>query len=204
MSFRPKITWTVLPALSGDGVPIFPARPSDFRTLLVLNSIYTQNCIDANVHTILPLEPNTVTMRFEWDEKKSRLNRKQHGVSFAIAREVFADPFCLTVEDRRSLEKSVSGQSAAWKISRSSWWFTPPATKMERKLRESSQRERRLLGSEDSMKKLTSKQRQKELKAIAAIPDDRINTSDIPELTGEQLSRAIRGQMYRPIKRPVP
>jgi uncharacterized protein (DUF4415 family) len=53
------------------------------------------------------------------------------------------------------------------------------------------------------MKKLTSRQRQKELKAIAAIPDDRIDLSDIPELTEEQLSRAVRGQMYRPVKKPV-
>lgn len=32
-------------------------------------------------------------MRFEWDEKKSRANRKKHGISFEVAREVFADPF---------------------------------------------------------------------------------------------------------------
>jgi uncharacterized protein (DUF4415 family) len=53
------------------------------------------------------------------------------------------------------------------------------------------------------MKKLTGKQRLRELEAIAAIPDGRIDTSDIPELTEEQLRRAIRGRMYRPIKRPV-
>jgi uncharacterized protein (DUF4415 family) len=53
------------------------------------------------------------------------------------------------------------------------------------------------------MKKLTAKQRQKELDAIAAIPDSQIDTSDIPELSLEQLSRAVRSQMYRPIKRPV-
>lgn len=53
------------------------------------------------------------------------------------------------------------------------------------------------------MRKLTNRQRQKELKAIAAIPDDRIDLSDIPELTEEQLRRAVRGQMYRPIKKPV-
>ncbi len=53
------------------------------------------------------------------------------------------------------------------------------------------------------MKKLTSKERQKQLKAVAAISDDRIDTSDVPELTEEQLSRAVRGQMYRPIKKPV-
>ena len=53
------------------------------------------------------------------------------------------------------------------------------------------------------MKKLTSSERQKELKAIAATTDDRIDMSDIPELTEEQLSRAVRGQMYRPLKKPV-
>jgi uncharacterized protein (DUF4415 family) len=53
------------------------------------------------------------------------------------------------------------------------------------------------------MKKLTNKQRHKELAAIAAIPDEQIDTSDIPELTGEQLSNAVRGRMYRPVKKPV-
>lgn len=53
------------------------------------------------------------------------------------------------------------------------------------------------------MKKLTNRQRQKELDAIAAIADDQIDLSDIPELIDEQLSRAIRGEMYRPVKRPV-
>lgn len=53
------------------------------------------------------------------------------------------------------------------------------------------------------MKKLTSEQLAKQLKALATMPDDRIDTSDIPELTEEQLRRAVRGQMYRPIKKPV-
>jgi uncharacterized protein (DUF4415 family) len=53
------------------------------------------------------------------------------------------------------------------------------------------------------MKKLTDRQRRKELGAIAAIPDREIDTSDIPELTDEQLSNAVRGQMYRPVKKPV-
>lgn len=39
-------------------------------------------------------------MRFEWDEKKSRRNRRKHGVSFEIAQEVFRDPFCLTIADQ--------------------------------------------------------------------------------------------------------
>jgi len=53
------------------------------------------------------------------------------------------------------------------------------------------------------MRKLTSRQRAKELLALAAIPDDQIDTSDIPELTDEQLRRAVRSSMYRPVKKPV-
>ena len=53
------------------------------------------------------------------------------------------------------------------------------------------------------MKKLSINERTKQLKHIAAIPDDRIDTSDIPELTEEQLRRAVRGRFYRPVKKPV-
>ena len=53
------------------------------------------------------------------------------------------------------------------------------------------------------MKKITNRQRQTELKVLSAIRDEHIDTSDIPELTEEQLTRAVRGQMYRPIKKPV-
>jgi hypothetical protein len=54
------------------------------------------------------------------------------------------------------------------------------------------------------MRKLTASQRNKQLKAIAALRDDQIDTSDIPELTDEHLQRAARGQMYRPSKKRGP
>ncbi|HKD14428.1 MAG TPA: BrnA antitoxin family protein [Candidatus Angelobacter sp.] len=53
------------------------------------------------------------------------------------------------------------------------------------------------------MKKLTTEERKRQITNIVAIADDQIDTSDIPELTDEQLSRAIRGRFYRPVKRPV-
>jgi len=52
-------------------------------------------------------------MRFEWDEEKSRLNRKKHGVSFQVAREVFEDPFRLTIPDQ-----TVEGEERSWTIGR--------------------------------------------------------------------------------------
>jgi uncharacterized protein (DUF4415 family) len=53
------------------------------------------------------------------------------------------------------------------------------------------------------MKKLSSSQRQKILARIAELPDNAIDTKDIPELTAEQFRHAVRGTMYRPVKRPV-
>jgi uncharacterized protein (DUF4415 family) len=44
-----------------------------------------------------------------------------------------------------------------------------------------------------------------ELQALAAMPDDQIDFSDIPEITEEQWKRAVRTTryFYRPVKRPV-
>jgi uncharacterized DUF497 family protein len=38
-------------------------------------------------------------MRFEWDERKNRANRRKHGVSFETAQLVFDDPLHLSRPD---------------------------------------------------------------------------------------------------------
>ncbi len=38
-------------------------------------------------------------MEFEWDPKKSELNRKKHGISFHDAARVFSDPLAITFPD---------------------------------------------------------------------------------------------------------
>ncbi|HET9181933.1 MAG TPA: BrnA antitoxin family protein [Candidatus Angelobacter sp.] len=53
------------------------------------------------------------------------------------------------------------------------------------------------------MKKATGKHRQMELQAITMQEDQDIDFSEIPELTEEQLRKGVRGQMYRPFKKPV-
>ena len=50
-------------------------------------------------------------------------------------------------------------------------------------------------------RKLTDKQ-QAELSALEALPDDQIDTSDIPEVL--DWSDARRGLFYRPVKRQIP
>jgi len=49
---------------------------------------------------------------------------------------------------------------------------------------------------------LTDAQREN-LKKLAGRPDSEIDTSDIPELTEEQLKTAVRGRFYRPIGAPI-
>jgi uncharacterized protein (DUF4415 family) len=41
------------------------------------------------------------------------------------------------------------------------------------------------------------------LAALAALPDDRIDTSDIPELPLSAWKNAVRGRFYRPVKQAV-
>ena len=49
---------------------------------------------------------------------------------------------------------------------------------------------------------LTSKQK-RELAALATLPDDQIDTSDIPELPFAAWKDAVRGKFYRPVKQAV-
>ncbi len=49
---------------------------------------------------------------------------------------------------------------------------------------------------------LTAKQK-RELAALAKLPDDHIDTSDIPELPPEAWKDAVRGRFYRPVKQPI-
>ena len=40
-------------------------------------------------------------MRFEWDERKDRSNRRKHGIAFEQAVEVFSDPLHVSWLDER-------------------------------------------------------------------------------------------------------
>ena len=39
-------------------------------------------------------------MEFTWDQRKNRVNKRKHGVSFETAIQVFDDPYHLTRQDR--------------------------------------------------------------------------------------------------------
>ena len=42
-----------------------------------------------------------------------------------------------------------------------------------------------------------------QLAYLASLPDDQIDTSDIPEMTKERWATARRGDLFRPLKKPV-
>lgn len=52
-------------------------------------------------------------------------------------------------------------------------------------------------------RKELSPEEQEQLARLAALPDDRIDTADIPEIPPENWAQARRGEFYRPVKQPV-
>jgi predicted DNA binding CopG/RHH family protein len=50
---------------------------------------------------------------------------------------------------------------------------------------------------------MPTKKHAKELKAIAAMPDEQIDFSDIPEITDKQWAGAVRGLFARPATRHI-
>jgi uncharacterized protein (DUF4415 family) len=56
--------------------------------------------------------------------------------------------------------------------------------------------------SAEKRQQFTAKQ-QRELMALAALPDEQIDTSDIPELPLRAWKDAVRGKFYRPMKQAV-
>jgi hypothetical protein len=52
-----------------------------------------------NHYNVVILSKNMATLRFEWDEKKSRINTRKHGVSFDEAKTVFYDDYARLIDD---------------------------------------------------------------------------------------------------------
>lgn len=55
---------------------------------------------------------------------------------------------------------------------------------------------------QDELGPLTDEQRE-ELRALVELPDEEIDTSDLPPLTDAQLARMVRGRFYRPVKQQI-
>ena len=154
-------------------------------------------------------------MRLSWYEPKSRSNQRKHGISFDTAAQVFLDPLHLSRQDR-----IVEGEER-WQtigLVNGVLLILVAYTVVDEKFFVSSQHAESLGRSESNMKKraksktviyelkpdqpLTARQK-REIQALAAMREERIDTSDIPELPPEAWKKAVRGKWYRPVKQAV-
>src|SRR6266849_8271752 len=139
-----------------------------------------------------------MTVRFEWDESKDRANIVKHGVGFDEARKVFS-PHVIIREDR-----VVEGEERLHAIGYADRVLLVVHTVREEvsaRLSASFQPAKRRLRKGSCMKKATdkpgrmitrtieqienrkiTKAERERLKRVAALPDDQIDTSDIPEV----------------------
>jgi uncharacterized protein (DUF4415 family)/uncharacterized DUF497 family protein len=148
-------------------------------------------------------------VRFEWDEGKAKTNERKHGVRFEDAMLVFADPYALVDQDRIEGGDS-DGKPSVWPgASYYSSLLTPFAMRKRTKSFVSSQLEEQFGRSANGMTKIVKKSlsdsrltagRKRRLKKLSRQPDNKINTSDIPELTERFWQNAVRNPFYRPLK----
>ena len=136
-------------------------------------------------------------MNWTWTEEKNRANKRDHGLSFETAKLVFEDPLAVSRLDfhpdgDRWQTVGVVGPAALFVVHT---WPEPDPELGEEIGRIISARKG------ESMKKGNSKpplERSAELEALAALPEDKINTRDIPEQ--DDWSGARRGLFFRPVK----
>ncbi|MGA9508550.1 MAG: BrnA antitoxin family protein [Candidatus Sulfotelmatobacter sp.] len=74
---------------------------------------------------------------------------------------------------------------------------------MPRTIRRSKTEIRRQAIQEAAKKPSLTPRQKRELARLAAMPDDQIDTSDIPELPPNAWKDAVRGRFYRPLKQAV-
>ena len=153
-------------------------------------------------------------MEFTWDEPENRVKQRKHGISFGTAVCVFDDPYHLTRQDREVdgeprwqtigmvngahvllVAHTVSEEEEVVHII-----SARKATRQERASMRKATKNGKVKGR--SGRALTLKQK-RELKALAALPDRQIDTSDIPELSPSAWKDAVRGRFYRPVKQAV-
>jgi uncharacterized DUF497 family protein len=118
-------------------------------------------------------------MRFEWDERKNRANLRKHGISFELATSVFDDPYCLSIPD-----ESLSEEERFWTIGR------PGSLTIVLVVHTWRDDEDNDVGRPHHFAKPTP---ERQLDFLESLPDNLIDTSDIPELTEEQFRKGVRG-----------
>ena len=66
-----------------------------------IGSTDTSRIVTGCIDIVYASPYNIIGMHFEWDEAKDRGNIKSHGISFEDAKDVFDDPFHISILDKR-------------------------------------------------------------------------------------------------------
>jgi uncharacterized DUF497 family protein len=157
-------------------------------------------------------------MRFVWNENKNRTNLAKHGIEFALAATVFDDPRAISFPDRL-VEGEQRWKSIGWAegvpvvlsvahtISEDGTGEVIRIISARKRLRpnggfmKKSTNRTVTMTLDEVRKRMPSKSEAVQLKKLAALPDDQIDTTDIPELT--DFAGGVRGRFYRPVTQSV-
>jgi uncharacterized protein (DUF4415 family)/uncharacterized DUF497 family protein len=141
-------------------------------------------------------------VRWTWDSDKPAANRAKHDLTFETAVLVFDDPLHASKPDPHpdgDRWHTIGLVGSVLLLVVHTW---PEETEEVSRSAASSAPERPLRAKGKPMKKGTAKrltrEQRAELKSLAALRDDEIDTSDAPELV--DWSNARRGLFYRPVK----
>lgn len=143
-------------------------------------------------------------MRWIWDEVKADTNRRKHNVSFETAVLVFRDPKAVSVPDphRDGNRWRTIGEVGTMTTTVLFVVHTEPAEDGTVSTPDGSFRPvGRLRGKEGDMRERSrlTPQQKAEIEALASMPDEAIDTSDMPEIT--DWAGVERGRFYRPLKK---
>jgi uncharacterized DUF497 family protein len=125
-------------------------------------------------------------VRFEWDPVKARANEYKHGVSFALAQQVFDDPHALISKDRfRDGEER---------------WQTLGLVNGLLLLLVAHAYYEDVEGEVIRIISARSATQRKKVRELAARSDADIDYSDIPPLGEKFFQNAVRNPFFRPVK----
>jgi uncharacterized protein (DUF4415 family)/uncharacterized DUF497 family protein len=139
--------------------------------------------------------------RFTWDPVIAQRNQRDHGISFAMAREMFADPNHVGTENYRFEDEGEQRYLAVGMTRNLVLVVCVSLIVAGRESRSftSFQQQRQWLMSKvsTSSKSIKISDRTRELYEKR---DRRLDRSEVPQLSPEQWGKGIVGKYYRPLK----
>ena len=140
-------------------------------------------------------------MSWAWDDDKNHDNIRKHGIRFESAQHVLEDPLQATEDDPNEQEQRFRTTGMLGNMVIVVFIPSPQARTQRPGSAGASLAQEKPLQAKDgdmnNLDKLTPSQ-VKELETLAALPDELIDTSDIPEIADEDRRQSVRGLLHMP------